>query len=387
MFVSLIKWNRTRAAVFYLIKIPADPDMHPCAMEMFRALITSECEAIQRQCSAGPFSFSSLFNDDIVSPDVVPSGIFIRAVSDVLQSRETSEPSQVPSLASFRHCLSALHSTKSFVLSTILSECPDPRAGAFTDPRPTLAESWFHAMCQVAKLATREETMDDIVKDLLVDTAIGLIILLFYPVLGKTLEERANAPGLSLDGPHSLIMTDFLAELFGIGPRLFECIAYQLAEKLPADFGPGRDCLDSMSMGAAIVGASLFRSLQGGLPPWAVESTPEVYRSLFFALRRDPSTFGLVLRMAMDVRLSPSPSGTRIGSVLPGELFAGGSFDMLSDDAKRKFVEQAVELCKQDNMTNWRRFKMVLKGFCGGKKKETDFQQKPALTRFEFERV
>jgi len=136
-----------------------------------------------------------------------------------------------------------------------------------------------------------------------------------------------------------------------------------------------------LSIGASIIGAALFRGAQGALPPWALELIPNVFKALWAALDKNEAVFALFLYSSMEVRLSGARA---IGSVKPGQLLSGPCFETMTFEAKSNFVSKASALCKQDN---WNRLKVVIKQVCGGKKKETDFKQKPSQTRFEFERI
>jgi hypothetical protein len=40
-------------------------------------------------------------------------------------------------------------------------------------------------------------------------------------------------------------------------------------------------------------------------------------------------------------------------------------------------------LAKEDSIASWKRLKVIIKQACGGKKKDTDFNQRPALTRWD----
>lgn len=119
----------------------------------------------------------------------------------------------------------------------------------------------------------------------------------------------------------------------------------------------------------------------------SVEATPEIYSALYMALQRNPDSFRLVLQLSLHLRLSPSAHVGIIGSVQPGELLAGRHFETVSDQVKGKFVQEATELCRKDDTTSWRRLKVLIKQLSGGKKKDTDFGQKPAVTSWELERI
>jgi hypothetical protein len=73
----------------------------------------------------------------------------------------------------------------------------------------------------------------------------------------------------------------------------------------------------------------------------------------------------------------------QFGSVLGGTLISGKYFENMSDNAKATFLSEARDLARANTATSWKRFKSLIKQVCGGKKKETDFNQRPALTRWD----
>jgi len=373
----LMQWNRLRAATFSLLKLSAYPYMAPRVAEIIRVLIRAECEAIHYQCLCGPNSGSSLFHEDVVSPDCVPAGLFVQVITCALEKCHLAR-----SLEDLQQCLTTLHESRSFVLPSLLLSCSDPLTGAFVDPRPTLAETWFFSMVHTARLASMG-TSSVTIDDLLTDTMSVVFMLLLYPILGKTVEERASAPGFNFDGPQSLALTDLLAVFFRLGPSLLERVSGRILEQVPVDFGSAQD---SSLQGVGIIGAALFRASQGGLPPWAIESLPDIYSGLYIALNRDCDRFAQVLHLSMHTRLSLT-AAQGVGSVRPGELISGPHFETLSEDAKRKFELEARDCSSNDNTASWRRLKVLIKQVCGGKKKETDFGQKPSLTTWEFDRL
>lgn len=312
---------------------------------------------------------SQIFNDHIISPEVVPSGLFVQVVTRVLELRTSN--------TLLSNCVGALISSKNYVIETILSSCADPTA--FVDPRPTLTEAWLLAMKELCNSDFFHAELEVV----LVDTATAVISLLFFPSMGKTETERQNDSGMSLDGPHTLVLLSFMADFFRLGPVALESVANRLASIVPVDdTSMGHQSQNSTVLKCASIGAALFRAVQGSLPPWAVEFISSVYSGLFVALGKDPLLFGELLRVSMEVRL-----GQNFGGVKAGELLSGRFFHNMSAKSKDEFINQAVELCRKDNPASWKQLKGLIKQVCGGKKKDTDFKQKPALTRWEFVRL
>jgi hypothetical protein len=71
----------------------------------------------------------------------------------------------------------------------------------------------------------------------------------------------------------------------------------------------------------------------------------------------------------------------------PGELLSGRYFEGMSTQAKVMFVNEAKQLAGTGGGANWRRLKGLIKQACGGKKKDTDFNQKPSPTCWDFVRI
>jgi hypothetical protein len=377
--LKFAKWNRIRAALFSLLKQASNPDL-PCqATEVLQIIIESECEAVRRQCSSGPQSGSNIFCDDVVSSENVPGGVFVRVLGEVIQRANDGGVS----LGCLHSTLATIVSIKAPVLSVVLSKCPDPVTGAFCDPRPALTEAWLLLVSELICAAKQNSTTAvDGVADVICDTAVAVVTLLLFPSVGKTQEERMNDPGLSLDGPHSLAIAEFLSRFFGLGPTLVQRVADYLESSVPTvkSHESGRS-----SIGTAIIGAALFRASQGGLPPWAVESVPEVYSAFFVSMGRDPQRFGETMRMSMAIRLDSS--AVQFRGVKPGCLLSGPLFEPLSTELAGRFVEDAANLARADDAASWRRFKVAVKQVCGGKKKDAEFHLKPSYTRWEFDRI
>lgn len=111
----------------------------------------------------------------------------------------------------------------------------------------------------------------------------------------------------------------FLASYFELGPSALQSAARKLSAVVLIDEGSVQFFSSDLNIrGISIIGAALFRAVQGSLPPWAVESIPEVYCSLFAALDKDPTRFEQILGLSMEVRLSQTVEG--FGGVKPGQL-------------------------------------------------------------------
>lgn len=320
---------------------------------------------------------SSIFNDILVSPDMVPAGLFVRIVEEFMVQRNSQNTDTV------YKCIAILHKSKAVVLPTLFLPCPDP--DKFFDPRPTLCEAWLLAMNTLAKAARSIQINDEHgLQELLVDSCATVITMLFHPLLSKSRKIRAQSPFMSMEGPQTLAFNDFLASYFSLGPAMLHAVGQQLLQRIPIDAEKASTySTDAGLHGVAIIGAALFRAAAGGLPPWFVESVPDVYAAFFAALNKDPIVFGNMLQLSMEIQ-----SSVAFGSVLPGSNLAGPVFETTTATAKQSFLQEAVELSKQDNLGAWKRIKVILKKVSGGKKQGTDFSQKPSPTKWEdFDRI
>jgi hypothetical protein len=379
---NIMQWNRFRAALFTLFKMSGDPDVLVPSTEMMISWIKTECEATLLQCSKGPTSSSNIFNEDVISEENVPPGLFIQCSIEILERALSLRTPVVLMSNLLRVLIECRHS----VISVIISQCPSPvNRGSFHDPRPVIAETWFLCMVKLSlavatqgSLTTSDAGGDNcimLLKRVLLDSFVAAISLLFYPSLEKTQERRSLDPGMTLDGPQGLVMMDFFESFFNLGPIMIQAAAQELVSIVPVDEGRDKD-----ASGMAIIGAALFRGSQGGLPPWAVESIPSVYSSLFRAMNKNVDDFNLLLDLSMTLRLYETQ---HFGSVRGGTLLAGKFFEKMSDKTRGEFLNQARELAGQDNVTAWKRLKFLIKQVCGGKKKDTDYNQRPALTRWD----
>ena len=189
---------------------------------------------------------------------------------------------------------------------------------------------------------------------------------------------------MCMEGAQTLAASEFLASFFSLGPVMLHSVGQQLLQQIPLDTEKANAYSTEPSLhGVAIIGAALFRAAAGGLPPWFVESIPEVYAAFFTALNKDAIVFGQMLQLAMEVR-----SSTAFGSVEAGSRLAGPILDGTTASGKQIFLQESVELAELDNNGSWKRMKVILKKISGGKKSGTDFAQKASPTKWdEFDRL
>jgi hypothetical protein len=376
------QWNRLRAALFILLTKSGGTDIPSTFTTTMMSWIQTECEAAIYQCSCGPTSSSRIFHEDVISEDVVPPGLFIQVLAANLSSVCQSN---IPLATELKNSLTILSSTRQHVLQAMTALCGCPAGkGSFHDPRPGIAETWFSSMNALSIIVVQQgitgmELKDNdlyaVIKELLLDTFVAAVMLILYKSLEKTQNLRSNDPGMTLDGPQGLLMMEFLESYFRMGSQMLQEAGQRLIKRIPVKSGSNPD-----AAGIAIIGAALFRGSQGSLPPWAVESIPSVYSALFCALNSNVDNFVLMLDLSMCLKLEDHQ---QFGSVRGGTLLSGIYFENMSDNAKTGFLNQAKDLANANSATSWKRLKALIKQACGGKKKDTDFNQRPALTKWD----
>lgn len=362
------------------------PDLPTTATDLVKTNIVTECNAVLYQCNMGPTSGSVVFNDEVISDEVVPAGLMLQTLGELLDKAVVCS---VP-VVSLKNTIRILYDVRASVLQVITTDCPCPiEKGSFCDPRPTIAETWFLALNRLLKAllaqgffqsAEEDSDLSQAVQQLLVESCVSIFILLLYPSISKTQNKRANDPGMSFDGAQTLAMMDFLELYFSLGPSMLQRVSVELLANVPVDLTSIQHLgIDHNIAGISVIGAGLFRAAQGGLPPWAVECIPSVYSSFFSALNRDPATFANVFNMSIHIRLG----NQNFGGVQASQLLGGKYFQSMGEKSKHTFISQATELATKDDPNGWRQLKALIKKVCGGKKKDTDFRQKPAYKRWD----
>jgi hypothetical protein len=348
------------------------------ATEILISFIREECNAIEKQCALGSNSSSFIFCEEAIFADGVPAGLYIKALSDAIASVKPSV--DIQGLGNILHVVC---DCKDDVLACITHRCADPDEHIFADPRPTLTECWFLLMSTIID----SNLVDVRTEVVLIDSFAAFVSMLFYPSMEKTLSARRLDPGMSLDGAQSLAALLFVERFLRLGHDTLYKAGQKVLSVLPIDVDEFRKWHnDDTLVGASIIGAAFFRANQGSLPPWAVETVPDVYSALFQSLRKDVALFGTVIRLSMEIRLA-NVTVPAFPNLKPGQLLSGRSFEGISEKAKMSFVTDVMALCEKDDLASWRRMKAIVKQACGGKKKETDFSQKPAFTKWDFFRV
>jgi hypothetical protein len=371
------QWGRLRASLSAFVRASACPDIPGTAADAIILLNKAECQAISFQCALGPTTASRIFSESVISESSGPSGLFVRIIGETIQQNQD--------LLSARNCVLVLYQLRTVVLDTLLSKCPEPTNPCFVDPRPTLCEAWYLTLDELMESFNAQNAAacnDASIKSILSDSCCTALLLLLYPSLRKDPNDGLKDIGMTLDGPQTRAIMEFLESYFLLGPDMFRAVALTLSSQLVAE-----NVLvvsdDPVGQGVAIVGACLFRAASGALPPWAIEVIPSLYAALYHACGTDVQVFRQMLITSMQIRLVTT---TGFGGVYPGELLAGRFFESAKDSSKRTFVERSQEACSQNDAEGWRRFKVLLKQACGGKKKAS-LSLKPSFTTWNIDRI
>jgi len=356
------QWNRLRAAVYHLLEKVTSPVLPPQAAHLSEVCLRAELEATCKQIEFGPVETSNIFNDDIVSIEAIPAGLWLQLLSTccLSENRHSND-----------HVAAVLSRSWDILHKVVLHECPEPTG--HSDARPTIFEAWMASSIRMCSSIGSSTTS----KEFLLRSAHTVICLLFLPTLS---DDTENSPGMSIDGPHSILLIEFMVEFLNLGTTALNELGALMMNSLSVR---ATSQVPVNDIGTGIVWAALLRATQGALPPWAVESVPELYSSLFAALCHDASKFALCFRVTMDLILDTD----KFGGVQKGHLLAGRFFEVMSPAAKDDLAKQCAELASQNDTSGWRRMKQVIKQACGGKKKDLEFRQKPSLTKWDFVRV
>ena len=118
--------------------------------------------------------------------------------------------------------------------------------------------------------------------------------------------------------------------------------------------------------------------LETALPPWCVEDTPDLFKALYFATGKDSDMFIHFLNLGIHLTAASPTGRIRVGDRI------GGKYVDCSPTHLNQFMSKAREVCVKND---WKRFKVIIKTLCGGKKKDSGFILKPQLTNFDCDRL
>lgn len=327
------QWGRLRGGALCLLRNCFKRCIPEYCVGVISAIIKAECDSATTQCNQGPPSGSNFFNDVIIGEDKLHAGAFITAVGECLSI--ISSRSNERSVEDCRRCVRILQSSAPVVIPLILH--PSPEASGHVDPRPTIAEAWFRAMTSLVEICRNNEQIAshliaDNVQDLIGSTLYATIALTF----GKDLGSKKAPPstiqnGMSLDGPQTLAMMEFATESILLGPSILSAAGESFTNQVQLQ--PIQESPSAEALGAAIVATGLLRAASGALPPWAVELTPTLLRSVNTALGSDTDIFIAVLMIATKLQTAR------------GDLLAGRYFENVSSIHIDSFLSKTKEIC------------------------------------------
>lgn len=388
----LMQWARLRGAVVCLLGTCCKHTMTKYVAKAIVALQNAEIEAAIRQCGQSVSSGSNIFIDCVVGEEMLSAGAYLTVVRESLK-RTVSSPDlgAERAIVEVRLCLEVLSRSSLSLTSLLLNSSAE--ANSYADPRPTIAEAWFQTMSALVSICktnlSSQFSGEDGIQDIIGASLSTCIALVFMKDLGsKKSPPPAVQRGMSLDGPQTLAMTDFMAEAISLGPSILAATSRSFATHFNLE-----NVTQNEETGGIIVAAGLLRAASGALPPWAVELTPIIFKSLYVAL--GSSCDALIHILANSTKIDIS------GDFLAGRYFESVSsvhIDSFLSKTREACNKGASSLCNSQSKANcalthlnllgeWNKLKSIIKTACGGKKKESGFNLKPQFTCWECERL
>ena len=313
------------------------------AAEAASALIKAECEAAMCQCSQGHQSGSNFFNENVIGEEMLHAGAYIMVICECFNRISLRKGDQVEKrIDECRRCISILNQIAPVLIQLLLHESSE--ASSYLDPRPTIAEAWFLTMASLVSICRSNEQitaslLGNNIESLFGDSLYTATRLIFLKDLGS----RKTAPptiqkGMSLDGPQTLALMEFTSEAMLLGSNILSAAAkstlahiqlYATGENTSAD-----------ALGAAIIAAGLLRAASGALPPWAVELTPTLLRSMYIALGSNCDALIHILNISTTLQTAIS-----FGGVNAGQKLAGRYFEKMNPTTMESFLSKSREAC------------------------------------------
>ncbi len=392
-----VKWSRLRASVIFLFQTSANPTLPSSIVNVLSTLIHTECHAAMIQLNSNTNGkVSNLFHKCVIGDDILPAGVYLMIHSNVLSSILKNNNNDLQQqMVAIQTCLSTLNASKTYIFQLLLHQSISPSNSNnrphvhYIDPTSTIAEALFTTLKSILlviqkspQLQQNQQLMLDL-QTCICETLVFCIQLIWIKPLEKDLRKQQQQEdryyyGMSLDGPQTLIMMDFmeLALLIFNTCTIVKYISSTLKNQQQYTNNIHIQMIQNQQnqimiteeelVGGAIWISSLYRGTIGVLPPWILERIPKVYQLLFDQqlCQRNVSTFCILLQL--------------------GGQYCGP--DVISEKALHDFVSKCHDLLIQ-NKNPWRQFKAFFKAVCGGKKKATTFQLKPQPTCWNCDRI
>ena len=380
---SIIQWGRLRGATVALLRSSADCGFELNSVEAMKALINAECKAVVSYCTRNQDVCSSIFHELVVSEEVCAAGSFIITIRDgitAMRSRISSDGLEASAInvgiASF---ISSLLGCKDAVFSAIGSHT-NIELSEWEDPRPTIFEAWLLSVNELIKVAFEGGCQEEAT---LVQLVSETLVVSIQVLLHKRVDKEKSLPGgveyVSMDGPHTLALVEFLELAFKCGPCILANTASLITSQIHLDSLP-TGANNSSLIGGGIIVAAIYRCVSGAVPPWAVEYVPSVLKSLYSCCGNESQAFSAILLAGAELKLS-----YKYGCV--EKTLAGHYYDTIKLKKKEDFATKAQEISASDDNDKWRKLKVLVKSVCGGKKKASDFNLKPQFTTWECDRI
>ena len=386
-----------RASVVLLFQTSANPTLPPSIVNVLSTLIHTECHAAMIQLnSTTNTKISNLFHKCVIGDDILPAGVYLMIHSNVLSSilKDNNSGLQQQMIA-IQDCLLTLNASKTHIFQLLLHQStstsnPNNHSHAhYIDPTSAIAEAWFATLKSVllviqkssSQLQQNQQLMLNL-QACICETFAFCIQLIWNKPLEKDLrkqqQDHHHYNGMSLDGPQTLIMMDFM-ELALLTFNTCAIMKYisstfknqqQYQNSIHIEIMQNQQNQIIMTeeelVGGGIWISSLYRGTIGVLPPWILERIPKLYQLLF------------------DQQLCQQNISSFCTLLLLGGRYCGP--DVISEKALHDFVSKCHDLMIQ-NQNPWRQFKAFFKAVCGGKKKATTFQLKPQPTCWNCDRI
>jgi hypothetical protein len=363
------------------------------------ALISAECTSIVDHCAAVQRGeHPTIFVESIVGEEMLAAGAFLMVLAEALIHTPPEGVSANGRPGEYYNAIvKSLCECCEVTLSCITTPfSPTDDMQHFVDPRCTIMEAWYLCMDELAKasLIFRNAGLDTQTMDWMLSQSLALSVLL---VRRKHITRKGpetadlSLQGLSLDGPQTLAMLNFMESALKLGPGILVNSMEPLRFAILVDESTITSVLGQEDeYGGALLCASFFRAMSGAVPPWAIECMPGLFASLFRgACQNDASKFLRMLRQSFTVRTMVSTEqqgganadGNSISTHLAGPFVA-----TITSGATVEFVANAQQAAEKNTMDGWKKFKTGVKKICGGKKKDT-FSLKPGFTSWDCDRL
>jgi len=376
-----IQWSRLRAALFTFLQECIKTSLLNIVTESLVALIEAECNAIAFHLHDTTEKLSPLLLIDLSSEDVIfPCGAFLRVLADYIQMISTRVMNDsscldeiLNNVSSSLLVLTAVEKPVHTCLGTIHTE-----SIRYIDPRPTVAECWFQTLSNILTLMDKTKTsprrFEHLEQVLFLAVKLSVQIMFFHEIDESSINHQNSHVGMSVDGPQTFAMMKFLSYCFKIvGMNTFKFIALQFQSIIQLDVTHD---ISENHFGGTIICGALFRAFSGSLPPWIIETAPELYFSIYQACGADLDFFHSIMVMGSVVRIRGTSSvfsHIRVGEKLGGCL------------VQSQQIQQLRSFLKID--ADWKQLKSAIKAACGGKKKTSSFANKPTSTTWQFDRI